>query len=209
MARKSKKRKSGSGTIYKKKDDLWDAQYTSGHDPKTGKLRRHTIYGKTQKEVAKKLRQATTSIDNQTFQEPSKITFAVYASEYMMTHTPLISPHTVYSYQKILDAYLLPAFGKRKVTELTHREVQAFISSLVAKQTLAPMTIHNIHGLLHRILEFEIHDEILVRNVTCRKPLKRSPRSLLRKTWISSCRLSIRFPAVCYISSIFFWFTRI
>ena len=121
MARKSKKRESGSGTIYKKKDGLWAAQYTSGRDPKTGKLRRHTIYGKTQKEVAEKLRQATTSIDNQTFQEPSKITFAEYAAEFMMMRSPMISPNTVYGYQKILDAHLLPAFGRRKLPELTHR----------------------------------------------------------------------------------------
>lgn len=180
MARKSKKRESGSGTIYKKKDGLWAAQYTSGRDPKTGKLHRHTIYGKTQKEVAEKLRQATTSIDNQTFQEPSKITFAEYAAEFMMMRSPMISPNTVYGYQKILDAHLLPAFGRRKLTELTHREVQAFVSSLVAKTTLEPKTIHNIHGLLHRILEAAIHDEILVRNVSSHcdlpKAIKKEPK---------------------------------
>lgn len=180
MARKSKKRESGSGTIYKKKDGLWAAQYTSGRDPKTGKLRRHTIYGKTQKEVAEKLRQATTSIDNQTFQEPSKITFAEYAAEFMMMRSPMISPNTVYGYQKILDAHLLPAFGRRKLTELTHREVQAFISSLVAKTTLKPKTIHNIHGLLHRILEAAIHDEILVRNVSSHCDLPKAVKKELK-----------------------------
>ena len=56
MARKNKKREAGSGSITKRKDGRWQGQYVSDYDPKTGKLRRHTIYGKTQKEVAEKLR---------------------------------------------------------------------------------------------------------------------------------------------------------
>ena len=52
MARKNKKREAGSGSITKRKDGRWQGQYVSDYDPKTGKPRRHTIYGKTQKEVA-------------------------------------------------------------------------------------------------------------------------------------------------------------
>lgn len=81
MARKNKKREAGSSSITKRKDGRWQGQYVSDYDPKTGKLRRHTIYGKTQKEVAEKLRAATSSIDNGTFQEPRKITVAEYAAE--------------------------------------------------------------------------------------------------------------------------------
>ena len=74
MARKNKKREAGSGSITKRKDGRWQGQYVSGYNPETGKPRRHTIYGQTQKEVAEKLRAATSSIDNGTFQEPRKIT---------------------------------------------------------------------------------------------------------------------------------------
>lgn len=56
MARKNKKREAGSGSITKRKDGRWQGQYVSGYDPETGKPRRHTIYGQTQKEVAEKLR---------------------------------------------------------------------------------------------------------------------------------------------------------
>ena len=56
MARKRNRREAGSGTIYKRKDGRWQGQYVSGRDPITGKLLRHSVYGKTQKEVAAKLR---------------------------------------------------------------------------------------------------------------------------------------------------------
>lgn len=44
MARKSSRRELGSGSIVKRSDGRWQGQYCNGRDPKTGKLRRHTIY---------------------------------------------------------------------------------------------------------------------------------------------------------------------
>ena len=78
------------------------AQYTSGRSPKTGRLIRHTIYGKTQQEVAEKLRAATFSIDNGTFQEPRKITIEEYAKEYLQTCAITLAHYTQQSYKRIL-----------------------------------------------------------------------------------------------------------
>ena len=41
----------GSGTIRKRSDGRWEARYTTGIDPKTGKQTQKSVYGKTQKEV--------------------------------------------------------------------------------------------------------------------------------------------------------------
>ena len=71
----------GTGTIRKKtitrsgkKYEYWEARYTAGRDPGTGKQIQHSITGKTQKEVAQKLKAATASIDAGTYFEPEKIT---------------------------------------------------------------------------------------------------------------------------------------
>ena len=173
MARTKKKRENGSGTIYKRPDGRWVAQYTSTRDPRTGKKRRHTIYGDTQQEVAEKLRAATASIDNHTFQEPKKITIADYVAEYRFSHIAMLSPTTQRTYEIILKNYILPAFGDLKLTELTHRQVQLFISSLyTGGNPLSPKTIRNIHGILHGLLACACQDEILLRNVAdhCRLP---------------------------------------
>ena len=45
----------GSGTIRKRSDGRWEARYTTGIDPKTGKQTQKSVYGKTQKEVRQKL----------------------------------------------------------------------------------------------------------------------------------------------------------
>ena len=57
-----------------KKYEWWEARYTAGRDPGTGKQRQRTITGKTQKEVAQKLAAVLASIDNGTYIAPSKQT---------------------------------------------------------------------------------------------------------------------------------------
>ena len=53
----------GSGTIRKRSDGRWEARYTTGIDPKTGKQTQKSVYGKTQKEVRQKLTEVTAEID--------------------------------------------------------------------------------------------------------------------------------------------------
>lgn len=172
MAQKKKKREAGSGTIVKRSDGRWQGQYVSGRAPKTGKLLRYTIYGKTQKEVAEKLRAATSSIDNGTFQEPRKITLKEYACEYLQTCAITLAHHTQQSYKRTLKNHILPALGNTKLTDLTHRQVQTWIASLSTQKQLSAKTVRNIHGILHSMLEAAVRDEILLRNVSekCKLP---------------------------------------
>ncbi len=50
----TKRRASGEGSIYKRKDGRWAADFTIGRTS-TGKRRRKTVYGRTQAEVLKRL----------------------------------------------------------------------------------------------------------------------------------------------------------
>ena len=77
----AKKSAAGSGSIRKrtltkngKQYTYWEARYSVGYDPGTGKQIQKTITGKTQKEVSQKLKAATTAIDEGTYIAPSKLT---------------------------------------------------------------------------------------------------------------------------------------
>ena len=77
----SKKGAAGIGTIRKKtvtrngKDYIfWEARYTVGFDPGTGKQVQKSISGKTQKEVRQKLQAATSAIAAGTYVAPCKMT---------------------------------------------------------------------------------------------------------------------------------------
>ena len=65
----AKKSAAGSGSIRKrtlnkngKQYTYWEARYSAGYDPGTGKQIQRTITGKAQKEVSQKLKAATTAI---------------------------------------------------------------------------------------------------------------------------------------------------
>ena len=71
----------GAGSIRKitttkngKTYTYWQGRYTEGFDPSTGKQIQRSITGKTQKEVAQKLRQITASLDDGTYKAPCKLT---------------------------------------------------------------------------------------------------------------------------------------
>ena len=180
MARKSNRREAGSGTIFKREDGRWQGQFVSGRNPETGKLIRHSVYGKTQREVAAKLREATSSIDRGTYQEPNKLTVAEYAKEYFSTCAVNLSHNTQVSYKRILDKHILPALGKVKLTDLNHRQVQRFVTSLSAQKGLSAKTVRNIHGVLHNMLESAARDELLLRNVSERCSLPRVTQHQVR-----------------------------
>ena len=93
-----KKRESGSGTITKRKDGRWEARYTSGINPATGKPIRHCIYGKTQKAVAAKLREVTRDIDTGSYIEPAQYTVAEWMQTYLAEYTMNLKPYACLLY---------------------------------------------------------------------------------------------------------------
>ena len=52
LATRKTKGAKGGGTIRQRPDGRWEARYTLGIDPGTGKQIQKSVYGKTQKEVA-------------------------------------------------------------------------------------------------------------------------------------------------------------
>ena len=58
MPRKATRNAPGSGTIRQRKDGTWEARFTVGRDPGTGRQLQKSVYGKTRQEVAQKLRRA-------------------------------------------------------------------------------------------------------------------------------------------------------
>ena len=80
---KSTKAASGMGNIRKKTRTVkgktytyYEARYTEGFDPGTGKQIQRSISGKTQKEVAQKIKIAIASLDSGTYVAPCKMTVA-------------------------------------------------------------------------------------------------------------------------------------
>lgn len=154
----------GAGTIRKKtvvrnskEYTYWEARCTVGYDPGTGRQVQRSITGKTQQEVAQKLRQVTAEIDQGTYKEPCKLTLKEWLTIWTTDYLGGVKPHTVVSYKGAIANHICPAIGAIRLEELNAHTIQRMYNSFVAPKNgmpgLSPKTVKNIHGVLHKALQ--------------------------------------------------------
>ncbi len=148
----------GGGTIRKKivrrngiEYTYWEARFTVGFDPSTGKQKQRPITGKTQKEVAQKLRQATVELDQGAYLEPCKVTLGAWLDTWAKTYLRDVKPRTVEIYQGVIRVHLKPALGAVRLKALNTPMIQEFYNNCM--ETLSGKSIRNIHCVLHRALQ--------------------------------------------------------
>ena len=152
--RKTRKNAQGAGTIRKRADGRWEARFTTGFDPASGKQVQKSIYGKTQKEVREKLAQITTELDDGTYMEPTKDTVEEWLDTWLETYVKYsVKPYTLDAYQRNCDNYIKPMLGKIRLAALNAPQIQRFYNGLLTEKELSPKTVRNIHGVFHKALE--------------------------------------------------------
>ena len=100
MARKATRAAQGGGTIRQRPDGRWEARYTVGRDPGTGKQIQRSVYGATQKEVRQKLQRAAVELDEGTYTPPSKTTVSQWLNTWVTEYTNTVKPSTAQGYRK-------------------------------------------------------------------------------------------------------------
>jgi len=153
MTRKSTRNAQGGGTIRQRSDGRWEARYTVGIDPGTGKQIQKSVYAKTQKEVRQKLSEIVTNIDNGTFVEPTNMKLSDWLEIWLKEYIGNVKPATVKSYQDHVRLNINPALGATKLSKLTPHMVQKMYNDLMREKGLSPKSVKNVHGVLHRAME--------------------------------------------------------
>ena len=155
----AKKSAAGSGTIRKKtitkngkQYTYWEARYSAGRDPGTGKQIQKSITGKTQKEVSQKLKAVTTSLDDGTYVAPCKLTVGQWLDIWINEYLGGVKPRTADLYTGVVNARIKPGIGAIKLDGLSPHIVQTYMNDLT-REGLAPKTVKNIHGILHKSLQ--------------------------------------------------------
>lgn len=163
-AAKSKKSVSGFGNIRKKtitrngqEYTYWEARYTAGYDPGTGKQIQRSITGKTQKEVSQKLKAVTASIDAGTYIAPCKLTVGEWLDIWTNEYLGGVKPRTVDSYKTTVKTHLKTGLGAIRLEALNTHTIQSFYNGLCeaknGRESLSPKTVKNTHGVLHKALQ--------------------------------------------------------
>ena len=179
----SKKSTSGMGSIRKitkiskgKEYTYYEARFTEGFDPGTGKQIQRSISGKSKKEVAQKLKAATAAIDAGNYKAPCKMTVAQWLDIWVSEYLNSVKPLTKHNYNKQVQKHFKPAFGAVRMDALDTHTIQRFYNSLSASG-LSPKTVKNLHGILHCALQQAIACDYLSRNPAdaCKLPKVTKP----------------------------------
>ena len=183
----TKKGASGGGTIRKKtvKSNgktytYWEARFTTGFDPGTGKQRQRSITGKTQKEVAQKLRQATADIDSHIYVEPSKIRMSEWLDIWQKSYLGGVKPRTVEIYDTLIRIHIKPALGATCISTLDTQTIQNFYNDCSEQKKLSAKTVKNIHCVIHRCLQQAVANGYLRYNPSNACVLPRSEKRELK-----------------------------
>ena len=181
-----RKAAAGTGTIRKKtiirggkEYTYWEARYTTGYDLGTGKQIQRSISGKAQKEVAKKLKEATAAIDAGTYTAPSKMTIGEWLDIWTAEYLGGVKPRTVDLYKGVVKSRLKPGIGALRLEVLTPHAVQSYYNGL-SKEGLAPKTVKNIHGILHKALQQAVSNSYIRTNPADSCILPRAVRKELK-----------------------------
>ena len=154
MARKSNTRAAqGAGMIRQRPDGRWEARYTVGRNPGTGKQIQKSIYGKTQKEVRQKLTEKLSQIDQGIYTDAVKITLGAWLDIWISEYSGNIKERTRILYDGHIQRHIKPALGAVKLDALNTPAIQKFYNSLQKKNGLSAKTIKKIHGVLHKALQ--------------------------------------------------------
>ena len=154
----AKKRANGEGNIYKRENGTWEARYTAN-----GK--RHSLYGKTQTEVRKKLTEALSQIDRDEYIEDTGLTVAQWLTIWQRDYLGNVKQGTAQNYELHVRLYIAPSLGEIKLSALKGPAIQKLYNRMIEKG-LSPKTVKNTHSCLHKALEIAVRVGYLGKNPT-------------------------------------------
>ena len=127
----SNRRDKGDGSIYQRKSDgKWVAKYTPSSGAKT-----KVLYGNSEQEVKKKLREYKKEIAKNDFVEIQKITVEKYMNDWLYNiEANVLKPKSFDRKESTLINDVYPHIGCLQIANISSNDVQNMINKLVAKK---------------------------------------------------------------------------
>jgi integrase len=159
----AKKRGNGEGSITRRRNGGWCAQYTAY--TAEGRKRK-TLYGKTRQEVAGKLAKALSDREDGLVFDTGSLTAAGYLDRWLTDSVKDTVRLTTYQgYERICRLHIKPSLGRIRLKDLTVAHVRGLYRERL-KAGLAPRMVQLIHVTLHKALKQAVMDGLIPRNVT-------------------------------------------
>ena len=168
----------GEGSIYQRKSDgKWVSSVDLGYVD--GKRKRKTIYGKTRREVAEKLKVALRDQQQGLPVAVERQSVGQFLDRWLDDVVkPTVRPKTFATYAQIVRLYLKPALGRHQLAALTPQHVQAMMNARLGDE-LSARTVQHMRAVLRTALGQALKWGYVSRNVAT---LTDPPRVVNRRT---------------------------
>jgi integrase len=153
-----------AGQIVKRGEDTWLVRIFMGRDAQ-GKRRyiNKTIKGK-KKDAETYLSKTVTSISTGTFVEPSILSVGDYLDKWLQTAARhRVRARTFTDYSELLDRYVRPAIGEKRLSDLRPLHIQSLYTEL-QERGLSARTVRYTHAVLSSALKQAVKWLMLAQN---------------------------------------------
>src|SRR5215212_1984825 len=159
----AKKRGNGEGSISRRKNGGWMAQY-SVYTAEGRK--RKTLYGRTRQEVATKLAMALSDRENGLVFDDEGLTVGKYLDKWIdSSMRGSVRQSTLVRYEQIVRLHIKPTLGRVALKNLTPAHIQGLYRDRL-DCGLSPATVQKIHVVLHKALDQATSWSLVPRNPT-------------------------------------------
>ncbi len=155
--------------IRKRKDGRWEGRFLKKNE--AGRKVQGSVYGRTYQEVKEKLirekavqNEKEMSLAEQMIREKED-TFSRISDDWFETVQSGLKLSSIARYRNILDNYILPEFGFKRIIDISRDDVLTFSSNLLMAggkkgKGLAPKTVSGILSVMKNVMDY-------ARNVKC------------------------------------------
>jgi integrase len=159
----AKKRGNGEGSISRRKNGGWMAQY-SVYTAQGRK--RKTLYGRTRQEVATKLAMALSDRESGLVFDDEGLTVGKYLDKWIdSSMRGSVRQSTLVRYEQIVRLHIKPTLGRVALKNLTPAHIQGLYRDRL-DSGLSPATVQKIHVVLHKALDQAASWSLVPRNPT-------------------------------------------
>ena len=154
-----KRRGTGEGTVYKRKDGRWEAAVSLGNG------RRKSVYGHTQREVQEKKTALLNSLRQGLPLPGERLTVGEFLEAWLREHAQhTVRPATLRSYRAKVQNYLIPALGRISLVKLTPRHVEKMMTEQI-QAGVPPRSVAHNRAVLRNALSTGLRWSVVGRNV--------------------------------------------
>ncbi len=141
------------GQVIRRGDSVWMVRIPLGRDA-NGKRKYHnrTIHG-TKREAEKYRTKKLRELDTGAFVETSQQGLSAYLNDWLTTvAAPRVRPRTLEDYRTLLERYICPVIGDRKLSQLSPADIQRVYAGMLASG-LSARTVRYAHSVLSSALD--------------------------------------------------------